>query len=96
MKISGYILWHAINKHERKKNYKYEKKTFKGPRILFGQFLLLVPSGSTQLYLHPNQVFVISHLAHVHMQGIQKHKDDKLGCMPTHTSNGVLSRIKDV
>ncbi len=31
-----------------------------------------------------NQTFVISHLAHIHMQGIQKHKDDtnQVACLP--------------
>jgi hypothetical protein len=39
METSSHIIWHAIDKHERKIIYNYEKFKEKGPRILFGHFL---------------------------------------------------------
>jgi hypothetical protein len=41
METSSHILWHAINKHEKKNNYNYENIFKKGLGILFDQFLFL-------------------------------------------------------
>ncbi len=40
METSSHILWHAINKHEKKIMIMKRFKE-KGPRILFGQILFL-------------------------------------------------------